>query len=158
SPYELSASVNGEVRRCEALARHIDGNYLRVLGIPLLAGRNLGPLDDIRKPVPVLINQVTSHLLFGIENPVGRLMTTWYRDRKVLEVVGVVGDTRQLGLTAEPGPQLYVPQAYAAARFVIARMGLQSSDPASAIRAAARAIDPQVPNPEIQSMDMVFSR
>lgn len=120
-PYELSAEAGGDTRQCEAQARNVDPQYLRVMGIPLLAGRDFTLADDTRTPVPVLIGKNTARLLFGPADPIGRHLRTNYRDRKSLEVIGVVGDARQLGLTTEPGPQIYLPLRYGNAAFVIAR-------------------------------------
>ncbi len=156
-PYEVRAENGGVTGKCEALARHVAPNYLRVMGIPLLAGRDLETADDTRKPVPVLINKKAAGVLFGADDPIGKHLLTLYGDREVLEVVGVVGDARQIGLTKEPGPQLYVPLAYGSAGYVVARTVANAGDLAGAIRAAVRAIDPEVPAPEVSTLDTIFA-
>jgi putative ABC transport system permease protein len=157
-PYELRAGAGGALRQCEAQARNVDPRYLRVMGIPLLAGRDFTLADDTRQPVPALIDRTTARLLFGPADPIGQHLRTNYRDRKSLEVIGVVGAARQNGLTAEPGPQLYLPLNNGNARFVIARTSRNASNLAPAIRAAVRVLDPELPAPEIDTMSAVYQR
>ncbi len=156
-PYELRVKQPGEDRICEALARHVDSNYPAVMGIPLLAGRDFTHADDTRTPIPVLINRLTAHTLFGQEDPIGREILTNYRQRPRFEVIGVLGDVRQIGLTKEPGPQVYLPLAYSDPGYVVARAAPNSGNLSGAIRDVVRALDPEVPAPKITSMDDWFS-
>src|SRR5207248_3068201 len=69
-PYQLRTESLGGMRKCKALARHVDTSYLKVMRIPLLAGRDLTPADDTRTPIPALIGRTTGRLLFGGEDPI----------------------------------------------------------------------------------------
>ncbi len=157
-PYDLRVEHAGEKRTCEALARHVDRNYLAVMGIPRLAGWDFEPGDDGRTPIPILINKATANALFGREDPIGKEILTNYRKRPRFEVVGLVGDVRQIGLMKEPGPQIYLPLVYSTPRYVVARTALNSNDLSAAIRSSVRALDREVPAPEITTMDDWFSR
>ncbi len=157
-PYALRVEQRGEKRTCEALARDVDRNYLGVMGIPRLAGRDFEPADDKRTPIPILINRATANALFGREDPIGREIRTNYPKRPKLEVAGVVGDVRQIGLTKEPGPQIYLPLTYGGPRYVVARTSMNSGDLSGAIRDAVRTLDREVPAPEIATMDDWFER
>ena len=158
SPYELRVDHAGERRTCEGLARDVDRNYMAVMGIPLLAGRDFRPGDDNRTPIPILINKATANALFGRAHPIGREILTNYRKRPMFEVVGVLGDVRQIGLTKEPGPQIYLPLVYGHPGYVVARTALNSGDLSGAIRGVVRALDREVPAPEITTMDEWFSQ
>ncbi|HVX67648.1 MAG TPA: ABC transporter permease, partial [Bryobacteraceae bacterium] len=158
-PYEVRAEGSRRERTVEALARNVDPGYFAALGIPLLAGRDFVLEDDIRRPVPVLINRTLANALFGQEAPVGKVMlAAYYRDRPRLEVVGVVGDSHQLSLTGQPGLQLYLPLVYGPPRYVVARTAPGAGDLAVPIRSAARALDRDVPAPEIGTLDDAHSR
>jgi putative ABC transport system permease protein len=150
----------GTVQKCEAMSRRIAPDYFQVLGIPVLAGRDLRPEDGQRTPIPVLVNKTASRFLFGNENPIGRQLSTWYPEMKVLEIVGVVGDARQLGLKQAPGFQMYLPtwSPYGAPHWVLARTAPNAGDLTAAIRRAVLALDPEVPAPEVTTMDALFSR
>ena len=159
-PVQLQASSRPITRNYEALARRIAPQYFHALGIPLLAGRDLESGDERRQPVPVLINKRMGHLLFGEEEPIGKQLSTGYPGMKVLEVVGIAGDVRQLGLRVEAGLQLYLPllAPYASPSCLVAKTLPNAGDLTAAIRGAVRSLDPEVPVPEIMTMDALFSR
>jgi len=79
---------------------------------------------------------------------------------KVLEIVGIAGDVRQLGLRIEPGLQLYLPLVapYGTPSCLVAKTLPNAGDLTAAIRGAVRSFDPEVPVPEIMTMDAMFSR
>jgi len=159
-PIEVQASGGTTTQKYEALARRIAPQYFHTLGIPLLAGRDLKSGDERQQPVAVLINKRMGRLLFGEEDPIGKQLSTRYRGMEVLEVVGIAGDVRQLGLRVEPGLQLYLPMlaAYASPSCLVAKTLPQAGDLTAAIRSAVRSLDPEVPVPEIMTMDAMFSR
>lgn len=158
-PMNLRVAGADTTPTCRALARHIDPNYLRVMGIPLLRGRDLGLADDTRKPVPVLISKNAVRALFGTSDPIGKHLLSQYLDLNPLEVVGVVGDVHQIGLTKDPGPQVYIPLAQGRSTgYVVARTAPHAGDLSAAVRAAVRAIDPEGPAPQIGTVDEWFDR
>jgi ABC-type antimicrobial peptide transport system permease subunit len=78
----------------------------------------------------------------------------------VREIVGVVGDIRQRGLTADPEPQYYVPYAQAVVTnpYLVVRTG---GDPAAlegAIRAAVHDMDKSVPVYQVSTMENYVSK
>jgi putative ABC transport system permease protein len=156
-PYQLRTENRGDARNCEAMARHVDSNYRKVMRIPLLAGRDFEPADDTRTPVPALIGKTAARLLFGANDPVGRRLLTNYRRREVLEVIGGVADAHQLGVAREPGAQLYLPLVYGVPNYVVARTVSGSGDLSAAVRSVVRTLDPETPAPLITSMDSSFS-
>ncbi|HOK46872.1 MAG TPA: hypothetical protein PLK67_13110, partial [Bryobacteraceae bacterium] len=91
--------------------------------------------------VPVMISRTTAAMLFGRTNPLGKEIMTNYRSRARLEVIGLVGDVRQTGLTTEPGCQIHLPLPYGASQYVVARILSQSHDFAADIRSTVRAMD-----------------
>jgi len=136
----------------------VDPNYFAVMGIPLLAGRDLKPGDDARSPVPVLISKTTARVLFDRENPIGKHISTNYRSTAELEVIGVVGDAHQIGLTEQPGPQVYLPLVYGSPDYVVARVDKGAGDLSGAIRTGVRSLDSDVPPPELSTLGDLFSQ
>jgi len=110
-PFRI-AGEGGTTPTIEAMARHADPNYFRVLGVPMIAGREFTPAEDARSPVPVLLNAEAARRLFGREgDAIGRMVSTNYPQPKVAEVVGVAANVRQLGL--RPGsraPDLFTAE------------------------------------------------
>jgi putative ABC transport system permease protein len=87
--------------------------YFAALGIPILAGRDLGPLA--RGPLPatrdVVVNERFAKKFFPGRDPIGRVFqdadpggTSATEDR----IVGVVGDARFDGVRIEPRPMYFV--------------------------------------------------
>jgi putative ABC transport system permease protein len=69
------------------------------------------------------------------------------------EIVGVVGDVRDVALSQEPGPMMYVPFAQAPlyGGEVVARSSLSPSSVAAAIRQSVHSIDKDLPVTDVAS-------
>ncbi len=65
----------------------ISPEYFDVLGIPIVAGRNLGPGDDARHAI--VVNETMARRYFNGENPVGQSIIA---NEQVREIVGVSRD------------------------------------------------------------------
>src|SRR5439155_20205188 len=107
----------GEARP-RADIRQADPDYFRAAGMPLLKGRAFATTDRHGSGSVVIINQTLADKLFPGEDPIGKRVA-WTGD--VLRftpfsgdwrtVVGVVGNTRDGGLDAEPPSAMFMPFA-----------------------------------------------
>ena len=98
--------------------RTADPQFFRAAGIPLLAGREFATTDREGSGRVVIVNKTFADKMFPGRDPVGQRIA-WTGD--VLRfigvsgdwrtVVGVVGDTKDGGLDAEPRPVVYLPFA-----------------------------------------------
>ena len=141
--------------------RVVTPGYFRALGIPLVAGTPLP--DDARADGPpvILINETMARTLWPGENALGRRLKVGNYDRVApwLTVLGIVGDTRQSGLTSPLRPQVYVhhvqdPSDHMA---VVLRT---TGDPLLLVaptRAAVLAIDPNQPIGSVRTMAEIVS-
>jgi putative ABC transport system permease protein len=101
-----------------AAVKMVDSKYFSAAGVPLLAGRAFDPTDRRGSGLVVILNQSFAKKLFGSENPIGRRIA-WTGVMLKLSpfsgdwrtVVGVVGDTRDRGLDADPPATAYLPFA-----------------------------------------------
>ena len=87
------------------------GDYLRVLRVPLVAGRAFGETDHrAGAPPAALVNEEHVRRLGGARTVLGtRLQTTVFGiDDRAREVVGVLGDVRTRGVMATR-PTVFVP-------------------------------------------------
>jgi len=82
----------------------ITPDYFRALGIPLLRGRSFA--DNDKSPV-VIINQATAQQYWPGQDPVGKTMISI--EKSHFEVVGIVGNVHNDGLTTEASTAIYVP-------------------------------------------------
>ncbi|MGH7427794.1 MAG: ABC transporter permease, partial [Candidatus Methylomirabilaceae bacterium] len=86
--------------------------YFRAAGIPMLRGREFTTTDPLDV---VIINQALADALFPGEDPIGKRISgtlerfTILRSGDWRTVVAVVGNTRDGGQDAEPGPVLFMP-------------------------------------------------
>ncbi len=128
--------------------------YFQTMGIPLLMGRDFSPQDEPTTradqvnpaPRPVIIDQSSARKLFGVENPVGRLLRACDRSWPPLEVIGVAGDVIHKGLRSGTRVTVYgleTCSAQALEYFCVRTVG----DPPAVvdgIRQVVRELDPQV--------------
>jgi putative ABC transport system permease protein len=85
--------------------------YFRALGIPLVAGRELSERDTAATQPVLLINQQMAERYFAGRNPVGEHLAIDDNDLgpRTLEIIGVVGDVKQLGIENNPTFDIYLP-------------------------------------------------
>lgn len=89
-----------------AFPRLIDHRYLRVMGIPLRAGRSFTADDDQNSPRVMVLNEFAARMLFPGQDPIGRNVLL---GGNAWEVVGVVGNVRHQSLEEESGLEVYLP-------------------------------------------------
>jgi predicted permease len=149
---DLPEPVEGE--EPQSFMRPVGADFFDVMGVSIVEGRGFNDLDT-RDGAPVaVVNEtfVQRHLADG--RGLNRQISLYSRNfgpigqilNEEVEVVGVVGDVRYAGLTAEPEPIIYFPRAQAPFRrqTVVVRT---DSDPAnlfSALRERVAGVDPQV--------------
>jgi putative ABC transport system permease protein len=126
-------------------------DYFRVLGIPLRSGRWLSESEADQNRI--LINETLARRFFPNQNPVGQQLILGVMDPKqnLNEIVGVVGDVRDLGLDQEVEPTFYSISTGPVMTLLIKT----EADPdqfAAAIRAAIQRVDPEIPISKIQPL------
>jgi putative ABC transport system permease protein len=88
--------------------RAISPNYFRVMGIPVLAGREFSPTDG---GGAVIVNSEMAQRCWPGHSPIGQPVGQEVRASVAApQVVGVVGDTKEGSLDSPPLPAVYVPQ------------------------------------------------
>ncbi|HUR58139.1 MAG TPA: ABC transporter permease [Opitutaceae bacterium] len=93
-----------------AANRFIGENYFSTVGIPLVAGRDFAPGDDPSGRSVVIIDRALAERHWPGENPIGK--TIRLRDTaqpRELEIIGVVGTTKNFSLEESGTPTLYLP-------------------------------------------------
>jgi predicted permease len=138
-------AVSPDAREIPALFGTVSPGYFRALGIPLLAGRDFRAADgEDGAPAVVVSASLARRAWPGLE-PLGRQLRLGFDES--FTVVGVVDDVRSQGLEVPPRPTVYLPYATLPLPYLEAVVP-GPADPASvakAVRAAVRAVDPQLP-------------
>jgi len=132
--------------------------YFDLMGIPIVQGRDLAWSDDADVPLAVVVNETLAGRYWPAGDPIGKSIRVG--DGPWGSVVGVVGDVRHAGLTADVLPKFYVPTAQwklatggnpTALRLLAAADG-PPCDLLEPIRAVVRSLDPSLAVAEVTSV------
>jgi predicted permease len=142
----------------EAFVRIVSDGYLGAMGISLVAGRDFTPRDTPSSEQVIIINETLARKLWPGEEALGKIMRT---DRPERRVVGVVRDVRHLALEEAAGAEMYLPirqtNDYASVDVVV-RGTRPPGDLASAVRAALKPLDPNLPANEFRRIQELVDR
>jgi putative ABC transport system permease protein len=133
----------------------VSPEYFHVMRIPLLRGRFFSEQDSPSNPNVAIISEALERRYFPNQDPIGRQMRFGFppNGNVAREIVGVVGDVRDVSLSQNPGPIMYVPfiQAPLYGGEVVVRSSLSTSSVAAAIRQSVRSIDKNLPVTDVES-------
>jgi predicted permease len=89
--------------------RFVSRDYLKGMGIPIVAGRGLGAEDGAGSPGAVVINEALAHRDFAGASPIGDFILLGPPDHRLpFEIVGVAGNVRQFGLDRPADAQYFI--------------------------------------------------
>lgn len=148
----------GEADSPSAQRYAVSPGYLRTMGIPLLAGRDLGAGDRAGAPPVVLVNRTFARRIWPGREALGKRVQLGDPQGPWRTVVGVVGDVRHVGLDEAPVMQIYLPQP----QWVDSDMVLAvrtAGDPnalAGAVRRAIWEVDRDRPITRLAAMDAIL--
>jgi len=133
----------------------VSPDYFRVMRIPLLRGRLFSGQDSSSKPNVAIISEMLAQRYFPNQDPIGRQMRFGFPPNSNVprEIIGVVGDLRDVALSRPPGPMMYVPFAQAPlyGGEVVVRSSSSASSVAAGIRQTVRSIDKDLPVTDVES-------
>jgi putative ABC transport system permease protein len=138
-----------------ASVRIVSADFFRAMGIRLLSGRSFEPSDRPDTAPVVVVNESLVKRYLGDEPPLGRGLG------RTGTIAGVVADFRQLGLDADPEPEIYLsyqqsagPLAEALSSLAVAvRYDPRTSGFPDAVKAVVREIDPELPLADVRTME-----
>jgi predicted permease len=123
--------------------RHISGDYLEAMRIPILTGRNFAASDMDAKKLMVLVNRQFARQYLPNGNLIGRRLIN---NMAQFEIIGVTGDVRgTAGSIAQPaGPEVYfLADGSIVGRTVVVRSHLSPEPLIRTIREQVRELDPR---------------
>jgi putative ABC transport system permease protein len=129
----------------------ISPNYFRTLGASLAQGREFTAQDTADAPPVVIVNEAAARRYWPGQEVVGKRII---RGRQFAEVVGVVRNSKEKGLTADPRPALYLPllQNYSPELTLHVRTATPSQTLLAAVRREAQLLDPTLPVYNLQTL------
>ena len=141
----------------------VSPGYFETMEMPVLQGRGIELGDRTGAPNVMVVNRTLARQVWPDGNVVGQrvLLGGGGADSVWRTVVGIVGDVRHRGLSAEPRPEMYLPYAQfpAGTGPVPGTMSLvlrTAGDPkmlAAPLRAAVASLDPDLPVANVQTME-----
>jgi putative ABC transport system permease protein len=137
--------------------RFVTPAYFEAMGIPVRRGRGFSEHDRGAYPVAI-VNEAAARRYYPGQDPLGRRIQATANTRVGGEIVGIVGNARQ-AVHEEPQPEMYVPHAQFASRFmtVVVRTAGDPLAIAGPIRRELQALDADVPIPAFRTLDEVVS-
>jgi len=141
----------------QADIKSISPDYFKALRIPMITGREFTSADRVDSGAQVIIlNEIAASRYFGRDNAIGQAINI-NGDRTV---IGVVKAVRLGGPEAELRPEAYTPVSPTRGfgGTLVLRTAGDPSASAPDVRAAVRAVLPNVVVPEAETMDTMFGR
>jgi putative ABC transport system permease protein len=137
----------------------IDPDFFRTMNIPLLRGRLFTAHDQRLSQRVYIVTETFAKKTFPGEDALGKRIIVAMGDDVPGEIVGIVGDLRYTALTEPPHPTVFYPhtQLYISFMHLLVRSPMPPQNIASAINAAVRSIDPQIPLADVRPMDAVLA-
>ncbi len=147
----------------------ISPHYLKMMRIPLIAGREFTEADGAQSAPVVLISASCARRLWPGEDPIGKHIKAPPEDERWRTVVGVVGDVRQYSLSKDlpkwVAGALYMPYAQAeredrqipAAMMLLVKTSSASTRIESEIRKIAQDQNPNIPVDQVQTLERIVS-
>src|SRR5262245_27739317 len=138
-----------------AYFRSVTPDYFRVMGIPLLKGREFSSADGEHAPMVAVINETMAKQYWPGANPIGQRIKETNSRAVWREIVGVVGSVRHRARGEEPRPEMFVPwnQVPATNINLAVRTGAEPANFGTILRRAVGAIDANLPVFEIRTME-----
>jgi len=134
--------------------------YFKALGIPLIRGRIFDERDGPDSPHVAVISESLARERWPNQDPIGHTIEfgNMDGDLRLLNIVGIVGDTHEYGLDAPPRPTAYV-NLFQRPRPAISLTMLSDADTrllTSAARGILQDLNPEIPA-KFQTLSQVYS-
>jgi putative ABC transport system permease protein len=122
----------------------VSRGYFAAMGIPVLDGRPFDRRDRMPIPRVVVVSRAFAKRYFPDGRVLGRRILVQSSSQALAEIIGVVGDVRHDGLTADPAPTVFLLHAQTPG-YITNLVVRTNGDPvahAPAIRRAIHEVDP----------------
>jgi predicted permease len=132
--------------------------FFDALRIPLLQGREFSSHDHDNAAPVAIVTEGFARRFFPNQQAVGKRLRRgggpW------MEIVGVTGNVKYMGLTTDTDPVYYVPFAQTPSRrmYLVVRCSGNAAELAEPLRRDIQTIDPSVTLAEISTMEQVLDR
>jgi predicted permease len=148
----------------------VHGDYLQVMGIPLLSGRFFTPADTENAQLVTIVNHKLAEHYWPGSDPIGKRLRLGTPETQTpwLTIVGEVADIKEASPDVAAKEQYYEPveqfeksigalatptDLNGNVGFITARTAMPPEHMENALRATVRSMDPQLALDQVQSME-----
>jgi predicted permease len=138
----------------DILYTRIGRDYFQTMNIPVLVGRGFLDSDDESAPLVAVINQTMANRLWPGEVPIGKRFSMKSESGPLVEVVGIVRDSKYQGITEDAQPYFYVPleQNYTSLRILQVRSQVAPGLLMGEIQQEIRELNPAITIVDVLTM------
>jgi predicted permease len=136
---------------------YVSPDYFQAMGMPLLKGRPFTLADNRESPPVVIVDDKLAARFWPTEDPIGKRLRQG-ANGPWRTVVGVVADTREYEVNAEPPITAFFPveQYGIGSRFIVIRTDDAGGDAralTTSVNRVIRSLDPELPTYDVSTMD-----
>jgi putative ABC transport system permease protein len=132
-------------------------DYFKLMGMPLMEGREFRSTDDDKAPNVAIVNQAFADRYFPHGNAIGRKFWMNGRDKPATEIVGEIANGRTDDLTQGASPEIYLPlwQATAFSKHLVVRTTADPRAVVVAVERELRSVDPTAAIENVKTLEQI---
>ena len=130
----------------------VSADYFKALGLKLVAGRTITESDRAGSQPVTVVDEMFVKQFLGNRDPLTQRVFLAIDDSIPRQIIGVVKTVKQAGIDADERPTTYLPLAQAPAPDMAVLVRGKTSAPLAALKNQVRAIDPDVPLYDVQTL------
>ena len=142
-------------------APHVGPDFFRALRIPLVQGRDFTASDNQNSTPVAIVSEAFARSFFPNQRVLGKRIRESGPDlgNPWMEIVGVVGNVKYLGLTVDTDPAYYMPfaQTYGPRTTLVVSSSGDAASLAEPLRREIQSIDPGVTLAQIGTMEQAMA-
>jgi putative ABC transport system permease protein len=145
---------DGGPMRVNTLISSVD--YFRTMAVPVLRGRDFTDADTADGDPVIIVNEALVRHYLPAGDPIGRRIGTAFDGLKpTRRIIGVVRDSHDRGLAAEPYPTVYVPFTQFSLPYgsIALRTTVDPDSVIPVIRDRLNRLNPSIPLTDFQTLD-----
>jgi putative ABC transport system permease protein len=137
--------------------RAVTPDYFKLMGMPLVDGREFRSTDDDKAPGVAIVNQAFVHRYFPQGDAIGREFWFNGRDKPGVAIVGEIANGRTDDLTQEASPEIYLPlwQASAFSKHLVVGTTADPRAVVVAVERELRSVDPTAAIENVKTLDQI---
>lgn len=137
--------------------RSVTPDYFKLMGLPLVEGRELRATDDGKAPQVAIVNKAFADRFFAGRSVLGHRFWPNGRDKAGVEIIGEIANSRTDDLTRQAAPEIYLSfwQAGPYSKHLVIRTAADPRAITAAVQRELRSVDPSAAIDHIKTLDEI---